>query len=263
VRSIGQASKVFSAGLVGLLVTGAMCASALAAPAYHYDQALTEKLSGEVAFGRPWTLDFDAAGNLFAADQRGGSGETSIIDEFDPSGALLQRLGGGLLSSRFDRGVAVNDETGHVYSADSEPAEVTVMGAAGEELSAWSGAGTPAGIFGNFTYDAVDNSSSASKGDVYVYTSNSSGGEVDVFKPKDEDKEEGEYLRHLEAPGGFDFSGAAAGIAVVDRPGPEAGDVYVVDPGNKVVDRFSADGSFEVAHELKGISGGEPFPEPV
>lgn len=239
---------------------------AVAAPAYRYDQALTEKLSSEVAFAQPWTLSFDSAGNLFLADPRGSSAERSIVDEFDSSGALLQQLGEGpppILSGTFDRGVAVNDETGHVYAAASEPSEVIAMGAGGEHLSSWDGKGTPAGKFGFFTYDAVDNSSSASKGEVYVYTGTVTAGEVDVFKPKGEDKEEGEYVRQLEAPGGFGFRGSltAAGIAVVDRPGPEAGEVYVADPGNKVVDRFSAAGVFEAS--LKGPSGGEAFEEPV
>ena len=256
--------------LTALVACTLASSSAFASPAYHYDPELTEKLSKEVAktgvpFGQPWTLTFNSAGNLFVADPQGTSAGDGIVDQFDPSGALLQRLGEGLLPNQFDRGVAVRDETGHVYSA-IYPGGVLVMGPSGEELSTWNGTGTPAGKFGTNTYDAVDNSSSAAKGDLYVYTATETGGEVDVFKPKNEDKEEGEYLRQLEAPGGFGFSSALgergiAGITVVDRPGAEAGRVYVADPGKKVVDRFSAEGSFEVA--LTGPSSGEPFQEPV
>lgn len=252
--------------IVGLALAQA-AAPALAAPPFKYEEGLSKRLSETVpgeSFSQPWTLTFDGAGNLYVADPGNPAG--GVIDKFDQSDTFIEpQLGPGVLSANFTFGVAVNDETGHIYVADSDFSEVFVMDGAGGKLSQWTGSGTPSKSFGGgccFVFDAVDNSTSVSKGEIYVMSQHE-GGEVDVFKSQGEDKEEGEYLRSLSPPaGGFKFGGND-GLAVNDSSGPEAGQVYVVDSGNRVVDRYSAEGSLEEAHQLTGPSPSEPFKEPV
>jgi DNA-binding beta-propeller fold protein YncE len=258
--------------LAGLVVLGGVvmiCAvgasGAQAAALYNYQQARSEALG---SFVQPHTLTFDAAGNLYVAEPGHLGG--GVIDKFDESNALVAELGAGVLSN-FARGVAVNYETGHVYVPDSNRDEVFVLDGLGGELSAWNGlggGGAPSGMLGTtccHVFDAVDSSGGPNKGQVYVLTDNG-GGEVGVLEPKDGDKEEGKYLRSLELPsGGFAF-GSFGGLAVNDSSGAEAGVVYVADPGNKVVDRFSAAGTFE--SQLTGPPPSESnptggFKEPV
>jgi DNA-binding beta-propeller fold protein YncE len=249
-----------------MFTCGALLASsAQGAALYKYEPALSEALG---SFSEPVTLTFDSGGNLYVADPGNPSG--GVIDKFDSENAFVAQLGAGVLSGHNTRGVAVNDESGHVYVADTKGDEVFALGAAGEELSHWTGASTPSKSFGQepsgegccFIYDAVDNSNSPSKGLLYVLSGHE-GGEVVALEPQGEDKEEGKYVRSLELPPeGFSFAGRE-GLAVNDSTGPEAGEVYVVDPGHKVIDRFSAEGSFEAAHQLTGPSPSQPFNEPV
>lgn len=246
------------------------CEPALAATPYKYEAALSERLSSTLreavpggAFASPHSLAFDASGNLYVADPKGHLLE-GIVEKFDLSNTFQAQLGLGVLSGNAAFGVAVNDETGHVYVGDSNFSEVFALNATGEGLSQWTGASTPAGTFGGgccFIYDAVDNSTSAAKGEIYVMTTHE-GGEVDVFESQGEDKEEGKYLRSLKTLEGFAF-GTDGGLAVNNSSGAEAGEVYVVDSGHGVVDRFSAEGVLEEAHQLKGPSPTQLFKEPV
>jgi DNA-binding beta-propeller fold protein YncE len=271
-RAAGLLALLFA---LGLTFASERAGAALPIP-YKYEAALSEKLSDTLGesvpggFVSPWGLAFDSSGDLFVADPESAGG--GVIDKFDATNAFLSpQLGPGeppVLTGGFTRGVAVNDETGHIYVGDSGSSEVVAMSAGGEGLSRWSGAGTPAGTFGGgccYVYPAVDDSTSASKGDVYVMTTHE-GGEVDVLEPQGEDKEEGKYLRSLEPPlGGFSFGGVNGrdGLAINDSSGPEAGEVYVADTGHKVIDRFSATGEFEEAHQIKGPSSGTEFVEPI
>jgi hypothetical protein len=234
---------------------------------YKYEKALSEKLAETApggSFAQPWDLTFDASGNLLLADPHHLGG--GVIDKFDAANVFQAQFGAGAVNGEYARGVAVDDSTGDIYVGDSNSSELFVLDPSGALLSQWTGANTPAKTFGSgccFVYDAVDNSSSASKGDVYVMRSVAGGGgEVDVFETRNGNKEEGAYLRQLEVPSGFSL-GAEFGLAVNDSTGPEAGEVYVTDSQHDVVDRFSAAGVLEEAHQITGISPGKPFREPV
>jgi DNA-binding beta-propeller fold protein YncE len=247
-----------SAALALTLGIGSLAESALgAAPPFKYEQAATEKLDEAApggAFFSPDGLAFDATGDLYVADVNGNHGE-GVIDKFGSSDAFMSALGVGTLSGTYTEHVAVDDATGDIYVADSNHSEIFVLKPNGEELSPpWKGTNTTEKSFGGgccFVDVAVDNSSGPSKGDVYVMTGNN-GGEVDVFEPRHEDKEEGRFIRRLEAPGGFEFREANEdlGLAVNDSSGAEAGEVYVSDWGHDVIDRFSVTGSFEAAHRI-------------
>jgi DNA-binding beta-propeller fold protein YncE len=237
-------------------------AASAAAPPYRYEEAQSKALNkaapGE-AFAAPFGLSFDSAGNLFVADTSGHEG-AGVIDKFDSEDAFQAQLGAATLTGNFTNGVAVSDESGHVYVGDSNFSEVFVLDEAGVELSQWTGANTLAKSFGEgccFVYTAVDNSPSASEGEIYVSTTQEAG-KVYVFEAQGEDKEEGKFVRELEAPEGFEF-GEGDGLGINQANGQ----VYVADTRHKVVDRFSAEGTYEASTQIKGISPSQPFAEPV
>jgi hypothetical protein len=254
---------VFALLAICALLAVASASASAAGPPFRYDEEASKELSKTVpgeAFGEPFGLTFNSAGALFLADPKGDPGEEGLIDKFNSANVFQAQLGAEALSGQFARGVAVGDESGHIYVGDSNHSEVFALNAAGEQLSVWSGANTPAKSFGEgccFVFTAVDNSPSVSKGEIYVSTTQE-GGKVDVFKAQGEDKVEGEYLRELKVPGGFGNLGERANIAI----NQSNGEVYLADAGNKVVDRFSATGEYEPAAQIKGVSPSEPFVEP-
>jgi DNA-binding beta-propeller fold protein YncE len=257
---------------LGLLSCAALlvCTPASALTHFKYEEALSKKLSTELEAGtaghkfvEPFGLSFDAAGNLYVADPRGSEAKDGIVDKFDAEeGFISPQLGETALSGdERTRGIAVNEETGHIYVAGSPVVgsalapRIYALGPAGEALSTWSGADTEAESFGEgFIFDAVDNSSSAAKGDVYVMIPSFNGheSEVDVMEPAGGDGEEAKFLRRLEVPGGFAFI-PTDGLAVDQANG----DVYVADAGNRVVERFSPSGAYEAAAQLSGAPNEE------
>jgi DNA-binding beta-propeller fold protein YncE len=125
--------------------------------------------------------------------------------------------------------VAVDDENGDTYVADSSSGAVDVFEtASGVELASLDGALTPAGSFSAAAVAANDGT-----GDVYVLDSGHSV--VDIFEPS------GGYagqITGVETPAGA-FNGPDA--IAVDQA---TGEVYVLDGGNGVVDVFSAAGVY-------------------
>jgi hypothetical protein len=247
------------------------CAPALAVvPPFRYEAALSEGLSEELqshtgaSFEQLWGITFDSSGNLLVADPTGRKGK-SIVDKFNATGAFQAQLGAATLeTTSFARSVAVNDETGHVYVGDGNKSEIFALSATGEKLSPWTGANTPANTFGEgccFINVAVDDSTGVSKGDVYAAIAGIGGheSEVDVFKVKNGDKEEGEFVRKLNLPEKTHL-GVNGGIAVNDANG----EAYVVDEKEHgFVDRFSATGEFEASAQIKGPSAGSSFMRPI
>jgi hypothetical protein len=158
------------------------------------------------------------------------------VDVFGPEGAYLSQITG--LSS--PNWVAVNNTSGDVYISNSGEADVKVFDPHTLTLSTFA-SGTS---FGGIAGVAVDNSSGASAGEVYVV--NLETNVVDRFSPT------GTLLGTLtELPSSGPFE-AVRSLAV----DPVSGDVYVdvfVDGGaSGVVGEFSASGGF-----LGEISGGE------
>jgi hypothetical protein len=212
--------------------------------------------SAGAAVGRPFLSSFGGpVGEPFvdpdavAVDQADGrvfvgDPEAGVVDVFSSSGVPLAQFGGGSLDAL---GVAVDEGSGDVYVADRFENAVMVFkpnGSGGYALlSEWLGEALPAQGFGEVTGVAVDNSSGASAGDVYVVDGEDpdiGAGAVDVFKPKPsglEEALEGELVRVLsagkmEAPNGV----------VVSR---SSGKVFVADSSKGVVYEFSAAGHLE------------------
>ena len=235
--------------LLALALTGAPASAATGHP---YLSSLTEAPSG-TPLEEPTAIAVDHTdGHVFLADASAG-----VIDIFSSSGAFLGKIGEGSL---FASGVAVDEASGLVYVADSFENAVLVFkpkGAGYELLSEWSGEALPAQEFGEITAIAVDNSASASAGDVYVVDSEDpelSVGVADVFKPKGpgpEEASEGSLVRVLssgkmEEPNGVAVDGSS-------------GKVYIADSAKGGVYEFSPSGAFEGKLTGKGSPNGTFF----
>ncbi len=232
-------STIRRSTVTGLLTLGVLAggfafavAPALAVVIHEYTgQQLSEAPPG-IALQQPWGMTFDPSGNLLLADS--GS---AIVDEFSSENVFAQQIGGGVLSGRYNRSVAVAS-TGDVYVMDAGKDYVVVFkpnGTGGYELlSEWT---NPAFGGGNlYDYVAVDNSSSDERaGDVYVMA----GSTVYVVKPKPpgpKEKEEGELLTGDELSVGG--NGANDGLAVDSA----TGNVYVAEPSSHAVAVFNDKG---------------------
>ena len=195
---------------------------AQAATGHPYLQSLTEAPTG-TKLQEPTALALDhKTGQLFSADAAAG-----VVNVFDSTGTYLTQIGEGSL---FAVGIAVDEASGLVYVADSFQNAILVFkpnGASYELLSEWAGESLPAQEFDEITGVAVDNSESASAGDVYVIDAEDpelSVGVADVFKPKPpgpEEGQEGDLVRVLsegkmEEPNGVAVDSASGRVYVAD-----------------------------------------------
>jgi DNA-binding beta-propeller fold protein YncE len=203
-------------------------ASASAAVEHKFEKAIVqfETEPGKFeALVHPWGLAFGAEGNLFAADPGEEGIGPSNLDVFGAAGGSIARV--GALAGGYTRSVAVSAATGDVYVADSGCDCVRVFDpmmkgdpALGYvELEPWTGKDTTATSFGSaFVYVAVNNSSDAHAGDVYVM--NTGNHVVDVIKPGESG---GETEPVQELTSYFSEFGQVSGLAV----SPVSGDVYL------------------------------------
>ncbi|MFI5091276.1 MAG: hypothetical protein ACHP7P_14600, partial [Terriglobales bacterium] len=188
----------------------------MAATGHQFLSSLKEAPAG-TPVKEPGAVAVDhASGDVFVADPGQG-----VVDAFSSAGTLLTQIGDGSL---FAAGVAVDEASGVVYVADRFENAVLVFKPNGSGgyglLSAWRGERAPSKEFGEVTGVAVDNSKSASAGEVYVVdgASPETGlGAVQVFKPKPagpEEALEGGLVRSLtsgkmEEPNGVAVSGSS------------------------------------------------------
>jgi hypothetical protein len=132
----------------------------------------------------PEALATDASGNLYAAVGVSEAGlAAEVIDEFSPTGVLLNQINGsagggfGQLS-----GLAV-DSSGHIYASDGGKRVIDEFDSAGGFMGKITGSDSPAGSFAAPAGVAIN-----AAGDVYVadHTAErrkASPGVVDVFAP--------------------------------------------------------------------------------
>jgi hypothetical protein len=163
-----------------------------------------------------------ASGDVYIADTT-----HHVVDKFDATGAYLSQITG------FSRpgSLAVDASTGDLYILDEN--EVKKYAPTSASLTTFA-IGTPAGSFERAFSLAVDNSTSASAGDVYV--DELANGVVDKFDSS------GTFLVQLSGPASGPF-GSLTGL-VVD---PANGDLYVADSGGGTVgtvDQFDTAGGF-------------------
>jgi hypothetical protein len=157
-------------------------------------------------------------------------------------------LSGFTFGSSGPVGVAVNDETGSVYvssyqqgSLREQPSEIAQYGSSGAFRSS---AGMPAGhIYDSVVGVAVDNSGSASHGDVYV--ADATADVVYKFVPDSE----GRLSATAATPIGEGILTAPDGVAV-----DSGGNVYVSNRGAQTVSKFSPSGTLLAAELVTGLS---------
>jgi|GEM_PF-281681 len=222
---------------------------AQAATTHPFLQALTEAPPG-TKLQEPTALAVDhATGHVFVSDLSAG-----VVDVYSSSGTYLTQIGDGSL---FATGVAVDEASGLLYAADSFQNAVLVFkpkGAGYELLSEWTGEALAGEEFGEITGLAVDNSKSASAGDVYVIDAEDpelSLGVADVFKPKGpgpEEGAEGSLVRVLSAGKMEEPNGVAVDSA--------SGKVYIADSAKGSVYQFSPTGAAEGKLTGKGAPNG-------
>lgn len=184
------ARQLLLALLACLGVLALTAGAASASVARSYEKTISEAPGG-TPLGGVQAVATDSAGDLFIADGNGA------IRELGPSGEFKTKFEGweGEVAQ-----IAVSSSDGHVYVASKE-GKLSVFKPNGKGgyalLSTWTGAGAPSKEFFELSGVAVDNSASASAGDVYV---SSSLGAVDIFKPKTGagEAEEGTYVGKLE-----------------------------------------------------------------
>jgi hypothetical protein len=232
---------------------GLLSASAFGAVGHRYQSDITS--AGTEPLREPASVAVDRAnGDVFVADQASG-----YVNVYDSTGKYLAHFGAGELDPV---GIAVAEATGVVYVADAAEDGVLLFkpGAAGEYtlIGEWLGEGLAGKEFGEVTGVAVDNSTSASAGDVYVVDGEDaelSEGVVDVFKPKpagSEEAAEGELVRVLSKGKMEEPNGVA-----IDSTGK----VYVADSAKGAVFEFSATGTAEGKLTGKGPEGTFAGPE--
>ncbi len=244
-RRLGRGSRRWTVAATIAALFSAVLAFSTSPASAEITHKLVTQITGPsptAQFATPWSLTFDAAGNLYVADPG-----HSIVDTFNSSNQPIGQLGSGTLGGGYTRGVAVDDKTGDVYVADSNHDEVFAfkpVGASPESgyqfLSQWK---EPP--FGNgccYLYDAVDNHAAGPSderaGDVYV---SSSGGKLYVVKPEGA---QGKVVEEIPAIG----LGASDGLAV----DAASGNVYVAAPGLHAVEVFNDKGEEQPLLALTG-----------
>ena len=187
-------------------------------------------------------------------------GSASAALQFPFDGSLAPSSGS--FGSVVANSVAVNDFNGNAYVADSSSGTVDVFNSAGSQIATWDGSvannppGTPAGSFGG--------------GEVFVAADNTTG-DVFVLDPTDNVVDEfsssGSYVCQITGsatPSATECNGASGsqtpaggfssptGIAVDQATGA----VYVLDPGNGVIDIFSSAGAYQSQVALSQVPTG-------
>jgi len=263
-RGLGWLAVIWAAFSLGAV-------SASGAVGHGFVGSLSEAPVGTGLRGPDAVAVDGVSGSVFVADP--GSG---MVDVYGASGAYETQFGGGMLSPV---ALAVDEASGLVYVADSLQDAVLVFrsdGAGGYELDAkWFGEGLPGMEFGQVMGVAVDNSASASAGDVYVVDGDARGivggedvelgvGVVDVFKPQasgPEEGGEGALVRQLtagglESPNGVAVSASSGMVLVADSV---KGAIYTYNatgaPEGKLTGKGSPYGAFAKTAPVGDVAG--------
>lgn len=193
------------------------------------------------AFNDPLSLAVDGSNDLWVSDLGRGVGQ---MDEFDPSGNLLaQGRGEGHWTGEYTESIAFSDASNRLYVADSYEDDLWVLNADGSFNSDIKGAWGEEGCC--YIRVAADNSSGATKGDLYVSSDRRGVYRINGAGAPAEFAESGKvpYVSgsHLTGTPNGPFSRAS--WMTVDQ----AGDLYVVEEHNGpdgVVDEFNSAGRF-------------------
>jgi len=242
--------------MAGLVLVAALAMTIIIAPAAA-SAALSSKGTIKEANGKalvqPWGLTFDSSGNLFVGEPEG-----TVVDLYNSSNAYVSQFGASDFSQtyKFARQATVNDTTGVVYVAESGLEELLVykpLGGGTYELIqrvSLEGEG--------FLYAAVDNSSSAHSGDVYVTAQLGSVAHVYIFKTNGAG-ELGAKEELTPPKGGFSLINeeqGQGGLAV----SASNGDLYLPETEHKAVTIYGPEGTLLKTITGSEVPGGSFFP---
>jgi hypothetical protein len=240
--------------LAVLLAVAAMLALS-AAPAlgavsnrfeFSFDGEETPGWGGEASAAAVDVSGGVSAGDVYVVSQ------SQFVDKFTASGKFLCQItgaagsasapasecgasnssrlgpeGGSFVGQGGVSGVAVDPATGDLYVVDTPRGVIDRFSPEGEYETQITGLSAPHGV-------AV----SKTDGEVYIAQNGAFGGEsvVERFDPSTS------TLSTFAAGTGSGPFGSLEGLAVDNSSGPSSGDVYLVDAGNKVVDKFTSGG---------------------
>jgi hypothetical protein len=172
-----------------------------------------------------------------------GAGPAAAATVFPPLGEIQEA--GCCVESFRSESVAIDDQNGHIYLADSGAHRIRDYASATDPSPVlWNGEGTPAGRFEGNLAVAVDDTS----GDVYV--ADSGHAVIDKFDPDgnlitsfgDSSPSPDGQLAGLQTPaGGFAPAEPGSFGIAVDQA---SGDLYAIDAGHRVIDVFSPQGTY-------------------
>jgi sugar lactone lactonase YvrE len=252
------ARRLFAQALIVTAAFFVLTFPASAAVSHHYVFQLTgtpAAASSPGPFSGPWGLATDSSDNLWVAD----IGSSSLVDKFDSSGVFLaQNDGTGSWAlSPYVQSLAWDTAASKLFAVDSQNDDLWGL----NPDATYSGADFHAGLGAGccFIKAAADNSASAAAGDLYVSTGNNvsagntvvrvdSTGAADNFTAGSDAGTN--ILTGADTPAGA-FSGPS-GLAV-----DAAGNLYVADAGNKVIDEFAPSGAY--LQTITGAGALTPF----
>ncbi|HUN79753.1 MAG TPA: hypothetical protein VMU32_12575 [Solirubrobacteraceae bacterium] len=197
-------------------------------------------------FLEPRGITIDGSKDLWVADAPAG-----LFDRFDASGDFLgQATGEGHWNSSQIASLAFSEADDHLYAADSQQDDLWVLNADGTYNSDIKG---PWGSGCCYIAVAADDSSGATRGDLYVSANGNRSAENAVFRIDGTGvsapfSASASYVSGAKLTGTPEGPfGRPTGIAV-----DSAGDLYVLDSGKDVVDEFEASGLFLA--QISGLS---------
>ena len=201
------------------------------------------------AFQSPFGLAIDSSGNLWVSDTHFGG----AVDKFSSGGNFLAQSSGTPWTGRYIQGISFRNASSQLYVGDSDADDVYVLNSSGSYSNT-----DIIGEWGDgccYIFDAVDNSGTATDGDVYI----SSNGHRVVYR-----------IAGSGAMAGFSASASyISGNQLTGTPAHNfgelwgvatdpSGNVYVLDLGNKEVDEFAPSGTFVHAFTSTGTPD-DPF----
>jgi DNA-binding beta-propeller fold protein YncE len=172
-------------------------------------------------FNAPKDIAFDAAGNVFVADQT-----NYRIQSFTSTGDFITSWGSGHFTNKIF-GVAVDPNSGYVYVADTQAQEIEKFTTDGTFITKWGSYGSGNGQFRTPSRVAVDGSGN-------VYVADTDNHRIQKFT------ESGAFITKWGSYGtGNGQFNRPFGLAI-----DASNNVYVVDMNNHRIQKFTESGAF-------------------
>ena len=181
----------------------------------------------------------DSSGRLYVSD-----GGNSQVEEFDTSGNFIKVIGSGVIGTPTGVGV---DTSGNVYVADNSKIKIEVFSPNSVLLRSWGSSGAGNGQFGSPYGLAID-------GNGNVWVTDTSNNNVQKFDPQ------GNFLLALGSSGTYGSGPGQFLYPVGVAVDQVAGGLYVVDFGNRRIQKFDPAGNYITQLGTSGTPDGFSWP---